>query len=68
MAEVLAEYLTRDDLAQQLGRSTRTLGRWERQRVGPAVTKVGNRILYHIDDVRAWLRAQRQEVPNAVAS
>ena len=61
VAEVLAEYLSRNELAHQLEKSTRTLERWERQRIGPTVTKLGNRTLYHIDDVRTWLRAQRQE-------
>ena len=62
VAEVLSDYLTRDELARQLGKTSRTLERWERQRVGPAITRIGNRVLYHIDDVKAWLRAQRQAV------
>ena len=68
VAEVLSEYLSRDDLAGQLDKSVRTLERWERQRTGPRITNVGNRVMYHVDDVRAWLRAQRREAPHALAS
>jgi hypothetical protein len=66
--EVLDNYVTEADLARQLGKSERTLQRWRRLRIGPAATLVGNRILYDVHDVRAWLRAQRQEVPHARAS
>lgn len=60
---LLDDYLTRDELAEQLGKDVRTIDRWFMLRQGPAVTRVGNRRLYHIDDVRAWLRTQRHEMP-----
>jgi hypothetical protein len=66
--EILNSYLTESDLARQLGKSERTLQRWRRLRIGPAATTVGNRVLYDVQDVRAWLRAQRQEVTRARAS
>lgn len=57
------DYLTRERLARELGKTTRTIDRWYMLRKGPAVTRVGNRRLYHIDDVRSWLKAQRLEMP-----
>lgn len=60
--EILDGYLTEHALARQLYKSERTLQRWRRLRIGPTPTLVGNRILYEVDDVRAWLRSQRQAV------
>ncbi len=60
--EILDDYLTEPALAVQLGKSTRTLQRWRRLRIGPTPTICGNKIIYAVDDVRTWLRAQRQEV------
>ncbi len=60
--EILDDYLTEPALAEQLGKSERTLQRWRRLRIGPTPTIVGNKCLYAIEDVRGWLQAQRQEV------
>lgn len=62
---LLDDYLTREELAEQLGKSVRTIDRWYMLREGPAVTVIGNRRLYHVDDVRAWLRGQRREMAAA---
>ncbi len=59
---ILDNYLTEHALALQLGKCERTLQRWRRLRIGPTPTILGNRVLYAVADVRAWLRAQRQEV------
>ncbi len=59
--EILDDYLTEPDLAAQLFKSERTLQRWRRLRIGPPPTIVGNKILYEIDDVKAWLREQRRK-------
>ena len=66
--EILDDYLTEHALALQLDKSERTLQRWRRLRLGPTPTILGNRILYSVADVRAWLRAQRQEAPDAMAT
>ncbi len=65
---VLDDYLTEAELARELDRSKRTLERWRRLRTGPVPTICGNKVLYAVDDVRKWLRAQRQEAPHARAS
>ena len=57
----LADYLTKDQLARQLGRSTRTIDRWHTQRIGPRRTKVGNKlVLYRKSAVSEWLEAQTE--------
>jgi phage terminase Nu1 subunit (DNA packaging protein) len=61
-ANPLAEYLTETQLAEQLGVTRRTLRTWKTMGDAPVVTKVGVKVLYHVDDVRTWLRAQRREV------
>ena len=57
----LDEYLARDELARQLGKSVRTLDRWHVQRVGPPRTRVGRLILYRKEAVARWLRDNEQE-------
>ena len=61
--EILDGYLSRRDLAHQLGKSTRTLDRWAALRTGPPRTLMGQTILYRVDDVRRWLAAQREDRP-----
>ena len=52
----LSDYLRPEDLAEQLGVTTRTLRRWRTLRIGPPQLKCGpRRILYKVEDVRAWL-------------
>ncbi len=58
---LMADYFTRDELAAELGMNVRSLERWANLRKGPPRIKVGNRIFYHREAVRAWLA--RQEVP-----
>ena len=66
--KLLDEYLTRSELAAELGKSERTLERWERLGIGPPVTRNGITPIYNIPGARAWLRAQEQEARNAKAS
>jgi hypothetical protein len=52
---VLHDYITRQELAEQLGVHVKTLEAWERRRVGPPCQQIGKRIYYHVPAVRAWL-------------
>jgi len=62
----LADYLTKDQLARQLGRSTRTIDRWHTQRIGPRRTKVGNKlVLFSKKSVLEWLERQAEETVSA---
>ncbi len=62
-ANVLANFITPEDLAASLGISRRTLARWHAKRIGPARCVVGKLILYRDDTVRDWLAAMEQEQP-----
>ena len=55
---VLAGWITRNELARELGLTTDTLGRWAAQRKGPAYVKAGRKIFYRRDVVRAWLQSE----------
>ena len=67
---IFSEYYTREDLARDLRRSTRTLDRWHVLRIGPTRTKIGKLILYRRrgpNSVAEWLEAQTEEVADARA-
>lgn len=58
---VLDGFLRREEFAQQLGLSPRTIDRWEALRKGPPRVCVGRTILYNIESVREWLRSREQQ-------
>lgn len=51
------ELLTSKDTAVLLGVSERTLARWHSVRTGPARITVGRRVLYRLQALNDWLRA-----------
>lgn len=55
---ILDGYLTRPELARQIGRTVRTLERWEASRTGPPITRIGKTPFYNFDAARDWLAAQ----------
>ena len=55
---IIAEFLTREELAAELGRNPRTLDRWDVLGMGPPRTLVGRKILYRRASVHAWLRGR----------
>jgi hypothetical protein len=57
MDDILAEFISEDVLAKQLGHHARTLARWRQQRVGPPFVMVGREIRYNLAAARAWLAA-----------
>lgn len=56
--QVLEGYLRREQLAAELGKSVRTLDRWETSRMGPPRVVCGKSILYRVESVRDWLRSR----------
>lgn len=60
MSPILNDYLTRTELAAQLGVCEKTLIRWELAGSGPAITKLGKRPLYRHAAVTAWLAGREQ--------
>ncbi len=61
MPAVLDGYIDRPTLAGQLKKSERTLERWERERIGPPITRIGKTVFYRLEALYAWLREQEQK-------
>lgn len=57
---LLSEFLTKEELATELGRNPRTLDRWAVLGIGPLRTRVGRKVLYRRASVQRWLMAQEQ--------
>ena len=60
---MLADWMTRAELAEELNVSTDTLLRWQNLRVGPAPIKLGRKVMYRREKVREWLLAKEQNNP-----
>jgi hypothetical protein len=62
---ILADYMTPDQLARELGICKRTLDRWQARRSGPPRVTVGRRPLYRREAVAQWLRKreERSHIP-----
>jgi hypothetical protein len=56
--EILKDYIPRDKLAADLGKSVKTLVRWENDGKGPPVTRMGRDVLYFKPSFEKWLRSQ----------
>jgi hypothetical protein len=65
-AALLSGWISRKDLADALGVTVDTLGRWEARRVGPPCVRAGRMVLYRRRAVQDWLAAQ--EMPRARAA
>lgn len=57
---LLNGYLTREEFASALGKSARTIDRWDRRRIGPPRVVVGKTILYRVEAVKEWLQSCEQ--------
>jgi len=62
---LLDGYLRREELAQQLGVSPRTIDRWQTARCGPPRVAIGRTILYNLESVREWLRSNEGSACNS---
>jgi excisionase family DNA binding protein len=60
---VLSGWLTRGELAAELGVSVDTLGRWEARRSGPPCVRAGRKVLYRRQAVQDWLRKKEEPAP-----
>lgn len=61
-AGLLGGWISRLDLALELGVTVDTLRRWEALRFGPLCVRAGRKVYYRRDGVHDWL--QLQEVPS----
>jgi len=62
------EFFTREQLAEELHVTTRTIARWAVLRVGPPITRIGRSVLYRKSSVSAWLAAQETKTARPQAS
>jgi predicted DNA-binding transcriptional regulator AlpA len=59
--QLLDGYVSREQLAKELGKALRTIDRWERRRIGPPRVVIGRMILYRKEAVQEWLLSQEQQ-------
>lgn len=55
---VLDGWMTRPEMADQIGISVDTLARWETRRIGPPCVRIGRKVYYRVEAFREWLRDQ----------
>jgi excisionase family DNA binding protein len=60
-SRLLSVFFTQAELAQELGVTRKTLNRWKVEGKGPAITKLGRKILYSRKAVATWLSAYERE-------
>ncbi len=60
---LLQGWISRTNLARELGVCEETLRRWADTRRGPAFVRAGRKILYRRSAVLEWLESQEMETP-----
>jgi hypothetical protein len=57
---ILSGFLTKQELAAELGRNARTLDRWAVLGIGPPRTRIGRKILYRRTSIQKWIVARER--------
>jgi hypothetical protein len=57
---LLSEFFEKEELANELNKTPRTLDRWDALGTGPPRTRIGRKVLYRRTSVQKWLAAQEQ--------
>jgi hypothetical protein len=60
---LMGGWITRLDLALELGVTVETLHRWEKLRFGPPCVRAGRKIYYRREAVQDWLLQQEAPAP-----
>lgn len=60
---LMGGWISRLDLALELGVSVDTLRRWESQREGPPCVRAGRKVFYRRATVQTWLEEQEIDAP-----
>jgi hypothetical protein len=63
---LLGGWLTRAQVAIEIGVSVDTLQRWETRRIGPPCVRISRKVLYRAGAFREWL-ISRERGPTAAA-
>ena len=61
--DLLADWISREQLARALDLTTDTLSRWAARRQGPPCTRIGRKTFYRRAAIQEWIRAQEQAHP-----
>ena len=61
--DLLADWISREQLARALDLTTDTLSRWEARRQGPPCTRIGRKAYYRRAAIQEWIRSQEQAHP-----
>jgi predicted DNA-binding transcriptional regulator AlpA len=61
--DLLADWISREQLARALGLTADTLSRWEARRQGPPCTRIGRKTFYRRAAIQEWIRSQEQVHP-----
>ena len=56
--DVLGGWMSRKELAAKLGVTAGTLAKWQSQRIGPPLVRIGRMTLYRREAVQDWMRSQ----------
>lgn len=64
-AILLTGWMTRAEVAAELKVSVSTLQRWECQRIGPPLVRLGNRVYYRVEAFREWLIGRERKAQPA---
>lgn len=57
----LDNFISRKEFCEQYDIAYRTAEMWVHKGQGPRVTRIGRKAFYCLDDIAAWLEAQRQK-------
>ena len=60
---LLAEWISRENLARELMVKPDTLSRWEARREGPPCMRIGRKVFYRRSSVEEWLLSREQSRP-----
>jgi hypothetical protein len=55
--DILSGFLPEDEFAKGVGKSKKTLRRWDKAGLGPPRTKLGRAIYYNLAAAKIWLEA-----------
>lgn len=61
-APLLDGWMSRLQVAKEIGVSVDTLARWETRRIGPPCVRIGRKVLYRAEAFREWLVARERPV------
>ena len=57
---LLEDWITRAELALELGLSVDTLARWETRRIGPTCVQIGRKVIYRRGAIQELLNEQER--------